>query len=225
MNCPFYFKIGACRHGDRCSRTHNKPLFSQTIMFENMYRSVSQIREAAIAQGLPPPEISHEEATYHFDDFFEDVWDEMSKFGKVEEMHVCENLSEHLAGNTYVKFSDEEAAQNALKHSKGRWYAGRPVKVEYSPVTDFRESKCRPFEVGECDRGDYCNFMHIRKLSEDLYYKVRGRGRSRYRYEDPPYNERGSSYRDSYQKRSYRDTGDGWMEERQRKRRREIEAS
>eukprot|EP01047_Picozoa_sp_COSAG01_P099181 COSAG01_NODE_29244_length_642_cov_0.732965_1_plen_73_part_10 len=24
VNCPFYFKIGACRHGDRCSRLHNK---------------------------------------------------------------------------------------------------------------------------------------------------------------------------------------------------------
>ena len=21
-DCPFYFKIGACRHGDRCSRQH-----------------------------------------------------------------------------------------------------------------------------------------------------------------------------------------------------------
>ncbi|KAJ9596127.1 hypothetical protein L9F63_012711, partial [Diploptera punctata] len=29
VNCSFYFKIGACRHGDRCSRIHNKPTFSQ----------------------------------------------------------------------------------------------------------------------------------------------------------------------------------------------------
>lgn len=29
VNCSFYFKIGACRHGDRCSRLHNKPTFSQ----------------------------------------------------------------------------------------------------------------------------------------------------------------------------------------------------
>ncbi|KAF5782231.1 putative transcription factor C3H family [Helianthus annuus] len=25
VNCLFYFKIGACRHGDRCSRLHTKP--------------------------------------------------------------------------------------------------------------------------------------------------------------------------------------------------------
>ena len=31
VNCSFYFKMGACTHGDRCSRIHNKPTFSQVI--------------------------------------------------------------------------------------------------------------------------------------------------------------------------------------------------
>lgn len=34
VNCSFYFKIGACRHGDRCSRLHNKPTFSQVRLLE-----------------------------------------------------------------------------------------------------------------------------------------------------------------------------------------------
>jgi hypothetical protein len=38
VNCPFYFKIGACRHGDRCSRQHNKPAFSQTVLLQNFYQ-------------------------------------------------------------------------------------------------------------------------------------------------------------------------------------------
>ena len=33
VNCSFYFKIGACRHGERCSRLHNKPTFSQVRTF------------------------------------------------------------------------------------------------------------------------------------------------------------------------------------------------
>ena len=37
VNCSFYFKIGACRHGDRCSRIHNKPTFSQTIVLQATY--------------------------------------------------------------------------------------------------------------------------------------------------------------------------------------------
>lgn len=33
VNCSFYFKIGACRHGERCSRLHNKPTFSQVSSY------------------------------------------------------------------------------------------------------------------------------------------------------------------------------------------------
>lgn len=39
VNCPFYHKIGACRHGDRCGRVHNKPLFSQTVALAHMYQN------------------------------------------------------------------------------------------------------------------------------------------------------------------------------------------
>ena len=28
VNCPFYFKTGACRHGDGCTRLHHKPPLS-----------------------------------------------------------------------------------------------------------------------------------------------------------------------------------------------------
>lgn len=38
VNCPFYQKMGACRHGDRCSRIHNRPVLSQTIMLQNFVR-------------------------------------------------------------------------------------------------------------------------------------------------------------------------------------------
>ncbi|CDF34671.1 Splicing factor U2af small subunit B [Chondrus crispus] len=164
VNCPFYYKIGACRHGDRCSRVHNKPLFSQTLLLHNLYQSPDQIIASAAAQSLPPPDIPPDDLRHHFDDFYADVLHEMLKHGPVDELRVCENLADHLAGNTYVKFADEESAQNALNALHGRWYAGRPVLVEFSPVTDFREGKCRPFErYGQCERGDYCHFMHLRR--------------------------------------------------------------
>lgn len=47
VNCPFFYKIGACRHGDRCSRQHHKPPFSQTILVQNLYQNpVSAIMAA-----------------------------------------------------------------------------------------------------------------------------------------------------------------------------------
>ncbi|CAH6789903.1 U2AF1 isoform 7 [Pan troglodytes] len=47
VNCSFYFKIGACRHGDRCSRLHNKPTFSQTILIQNIYRNPQNSAQTA----------------------------------------------------------------------------------------------------------------------------------------------------------------------------------
>eukprot|EP00063_Salmo_salar_P065671 XP_014040506.1 PREDICTED: splicing factor U2AF 35 kDa subunit-like [Salmo salar] len=49
VNCSFYFKIGACRHGDRCSRLHNKPTFSQTILIQNIYRNPQNSAQTADA--------------------------------------------------------------------------------------------------------------------------------------------------------------------------------
>ena len=49
VNCTFYFKIGACRHGETCTRIHNKPTFSQTIVLVSMYKS-----PAATAAVLDP---------------------------------------------------------------------------------------------------------------------------------------------------------------------------
>ncbi len=57
-----------------------------------------------------------------FEDFYEEVYEELSKFGRIEEMHVCDNLGDHLVGNVYAKFSDEEEADAALKGLYGRWY-------------------------------------------------------------------------------------------------------
>eukprot|EP00271_Cylindrocystis_brebissonii_P017472 TRINITY_DN4563_c0_g1_i1.p2 TRINITY_DN4563_c0_g1~~TRINITY_DN4563_c0_g1_i1.p2 ORF type:complete len:192 (-),score=24.17 TRINITY_DN4563_c0_g1_i1:202-777(-) len=54
--------------------------------------------------------------------------------------------------------------------------------VEFSPVTDFRESTCRQYEENTCNRGGYCNFMHLRKISRELRRKLFGhykRDRSR----------------------------------------------
>ena len=45
---------------------------------------------------------------------------------------------------------------------------GRPLYAELSPVTDFREACCRQNENGECNRGGFCNFMHLRLASKGL---------------------------------------------------------
>ncbi|KAL4159918.1 hypothetical protein PRNP1_000490 [Phytophthora ramorum] len=161
VNCPFYFKIGACRHGDRCSRLHNKPVFSQTILVSHMYQNpIAQV----IAQNGDPASLDQRHVDEEFEDFYEEIFEELCKFGKLEELNICDNLGDHLVGNVYAKFDDEEHAAAAQKALYGRFYAGRPLVCEFSPVTDFREARCRQFDEGTCNRGGYCNFMHIKTV-------------------------------------------------------------
>ncbi|XP_046934180.1 splicing factor U2AF 26 kDa subunit isoform X2 [Lynx rufus] len=103
VNCSFYFKIGACRHGDRCSRLHNKPTFSQTIVLLNLYRNPQNTAQTADGSHC---HVSDVEVQEHYDNFFEEVFTELQeKYGEIEEMNVCDNLGDHLVGNVYVKVS------------------------------------------------------------------------------------------------------------------------
>jgi len=96
VNCPFYFKIGACRHGTQCSRLHNKPTCSQTIVLQNCYRNPKNA--ATLAEMAD--NISDEELQQHYDGFFQDIFLEMEeKYGQVEEMNVCDNLGDHLVAH------------------------------------------------------------------------------------------------------------------------------
>src|SRR5690349_8401577 len=83
-------------------------------------------------------------------------------YGALEEFHVVGNLGEHMLGNVYLKYSKEEEAEKALKALNGRFYGGRPLVVEFSPVSDFREARCRQYDEETCNRGAMCNFIHMR---------------------------------------------------------------
>ncbi|WZN67118.1 small subunit of splicing factor U2af [Chloropicon roscoffensis] len=172
VNCPFYFKIGACRHGERCSRAHNAPPNSTTVLFKNMYQSPLQ----QCRPGDPLP--SAEEVEDAFEDFYEDVLVELGKQGKIDYLHVCDNLAAHLCGNVYACFREEEAASGALAALNGRYYLGRPIVAELSPVTNFSEACCREFmETGRCSRGTMCNFLHLKMVGKRLYRELHGRER------------------------------------------------
>lgn len=197
VNCSFYFKIGACRHGDRCSRLHNKPTFSQTIVLLNLYRNPQNTAQTADGSHC---HVSDVEVQEHYDNFFEEVFTELQeKYGEIEEMNVCDNLGDHLVGNVYVKFRREEDAERAVAELNNRWFNGQAVHAELSPVTDFRESCCRQYEMGECTRGGFCNFMHLRPISRNLRRQLYGRGP---RHRSPPRSHTGHRPRERNRRRS-----------------------
>jgi splicing factor U2AF subunit len=135
------------------------------------------------AAGGDPATIDESKSQDEFNDFYEEIYDEFAKFGRLEELNVCENLGDHIVGHVYIKFEDEENAAEALQAMFGRYYAGRVLEVEYSPVTDFREARCRQFDETKCERGGYCNFMHIKQPSRWLLRDIEKQNRKRARRE------------------------------------------
>ena len=93
------------------------------------------------------------------------------KYGEIEELNICENMSEHLAGNTYAKFKYEEDAEKACADMNNRWFNGKPIYAELSPVTDFHEASCQ-FQASDCPRGGFCNFLHLKSISRNLRHKL-----------------------------------------------------
>ncbi|CAH8636075.1 unnamed protein product [Schistosoma curassoni] len=184
VNCSFYFKIGACRHGEQCSRLHNKPSFGQLLKIQLrvlmdltiwLYLGTTSVIFRNVFN------LTEVQAQQIFDEFFEEVFVECEeKYGEIEEMNVCDNLGDHLVGNVYIKFRREEDAEKAVQDLNERWFGGRPVHAELSPVTDFREACCRQYELGECTRGGFCNFMHLKPISRELCRKLYNRSKKRY---------------------------------------------
>jgi len=196
VNCPFYFKIGACRHGDQCSRTHNRPVVSQTVLLKNMYQNLPSA--IALAEGQTVDEVLIDEAQDHFEAFYEEVFHELTKFGEVIDMAVADNIGDHLIGSVYVKFAHEDSAEKALKNLTGRFYAGRVIAPEYCPVTDFSDARCRQYDDAQCSRGGYCNFVHWKHVPRAMKKRMFRRMYA----EHPEFSSHGPSGGDQSSRRS-----------------------
>ena len=76
---------------------------------------------------------------------------ELAKYGELEEVVVADNIGDHMIGSISAKYVTEDQAARAHNALNGRYYAGKVIVCEFSPVTDFREAKCRQYTEGACD--------------------------------------------------------------------------
>ena len=96
VNCPFWHKMGACRHGTACDRKHNQPLISPTVIFPHLYQNPMALLYAGTGGTVQLSREMEETIERDFEETFVDIFDEVSKFGEVDEIQVCENLNDHL---------------------------------------------------------------------------------------------------------------------------------
>ena len=169
--CPFYQKIGSCMHGEGCSRMHIHPHASRTLLLCNFYPN--PLRFLSLLPKGTNLYLDKETIDRNFDDFYLDVFEELRQFGVIEDFVIADNQCEHLAGNVLVKYERLEDAVCAFCNLRGRYYAGRPIDAQYSPVESFSNALCRQLKLGKCQHGENCNFIHPKypsKAVEELCY-------------------------------------------------------
>jgi len=189
VNCSFYFKVGACRAGDKCSKKHNHPIISQTLLMTNMY-PVPQEAIAIANEEFWDDEV-YDRAQKHCEGFYEDVVVTLASYGEIEEVIVVENTMPYMLGNVYVKYRFEEDAAKALTGLTGRYYMGKLISAEYAPVTDFREARCRAHHETRCSRLGCCRFLHFKHIPKAVKRRV---AREMYR-DNPDFGGRSRSRR------------------------------
>jgi len=106
-------------------------------------------------------EHSEEEIREHFEKFWYDVVPEFKRFGEIEQLRVCRNHSHHLRGNVYIMYRKKEEAMQAHKAFHGRYYAGKKLLIQFSPVVNWKSAVCGLFTRRQCERGKQCNFLHV----------------------------------------------------------------
>eukprot|EP00795_Rhopilema_esculentum_P016677 gene16677-8119_t len=161
-NCSFYLKTGACRFGERCSRQHPRPPVSQTLLIPNMFQDV-RLMEVMLDEKDNDVELEFDEDELYsnFKDFYKDVLEEFRSVGQVQQFKVCCNFEPHLRGNVYIQYKSENDALNAYAKFNGRWYAGKQLSLQFSPVNKWKSAICGTFARNRCPRGKNCNFLHV----------------------------------------------------------------
>ncbi|ONH64919.1 Splicing factor U2af small subunit B [Cyberlindnera fabianii] len=128
VTCQFYTKIGACRHGEKCSRRHIKPTHSRTIIMTNLYQNPEvefQPRrktdtEEDTEQTQPTrPTLPKKEIEEQFEAFYKDIFVECALIGEVDEITSCERGG--MCNFMHVK-RPSRALLKQLKLSQRKFY-------------------------------------------------------------------------------------------------------
>lgn len=164
--CSFYMKNGSCRYGSQCTKKHTWPTISKTLLFAHFYQNSPL--EISLAEGQKIPNEKLEEVVSNLEQWYAEVFLEICKFGEILELHILDNIGDHLLGNVFVKFVAEEDAENVMKNISRRRFRGQLVMPEYSPVQNFEVGSCGQFYSGTCRRGGNCNFLHIKSINKNL---------------------------------------------------------
>ena len=140
-------------------------------MFRHLYQNPPAALAFASGQKVSDEELK--ESLKHFEQFYEEIFVELSSFGELKELEVVDNLGDHLIGNVYARFNDEAGASKAFNALAGKYYNSKLVEEEYCPITKISWCKCKFNDEGLCQKGAFCNYLHLKPVSERLLKNLR----------------------------------------------------
>lgn len=106
--CLFFNKVGSCRFGDKCSRNHSRPGISKILLLPHFFNHINLEQSKITEYGNDLLlEFSDVELYRDYEIFFNDVIQELEKFGKIENFRTSQNYEPHLRGNVYVEYQKE----------------------------------------------------------------------------------------------------------------------
>ncbi|KAG8347118.1 U2 splicing auxiliary factor [Trypanosoma vivax] len=168
--CIFFSKMGACRHGDHCTKVHVRPSSSPTVLFPLMYPNPMAIEHIHDRQWDFCFERKY--LRRHFEHFYKETWRTFMELGRIAELRVVSNLGDHLLGNVYIRFEESSDAARIVRELKAKKLNEIILLPEISPVTNFADACCKEDLEGKCERGTQCNYLHIMKVSRKLMDKL-----------------------------------------------------
>ncbi|XP_067948320.1 U2 small nuclear ribonucleoprotein auxiliary factor 35 kDa subunit-related protein 2-like [Watersipora subatra] len=168
--CSFFRKVGACRFGDRCSRSHIKPSISKTLLISNMYSHPSLDTLYTNSDNDISLEYDDDDFYQHFKGFYNDTLPEFEAAGSVVQFKVCCNYEQHLRGNVYIQYTSENEAYKAFELFNGRWYSGRQLQCSFTGVEKWKPAICGQFHQKKCPKGRSCNFLHVFRNPDQRFF-------------------------------------------------------
>ncbi|ORX57743.1 hypothetical protein BCR36DRAFT_395100 [Piromyces finnis] len=142
--CQFFKRTGACRFENQCDRIHIRPMHSKTLIIRNMFELGNEIMSTYLfdENEIIEYEENSKDKYIKYKEFYDDVFPEFSKYGKIDHFYVCNNIIPHLRGNVYIDYHTEKDAINALGAMNGRWYGGKQLQLEFITISDWKMALC-----------------------------------------------------------------------------------
>ncbi|OHT11647.1 hypothetical protein TRFO_03851 [Tritrichomonas foetus] len=156
--CPFYDKTGCCNKEDLCNKTHRNAEINRCLIFHQMYPDpdlfINSLDDPSVVQ------LTDDDKQNLFNAFYIDIVSMLKQFGPLDDVVVASNKNDTLNGNVFAMFREVDAASAAYLALNGQFYAGRKIRITFSPIIRLSSAVCRVNEDEACTQGNSCNFIH-----------------------------------------------------------------